>query len=157
MKLLFEFVQKEILYPKSFSMLCNQSSKNPVFLIHTHYEINSTWPQCSLSFFFFFFWTEASKGLDKPLPVKWISKWRGNRTLESIAGQHGCLTRRVFNSRRSRTDEIVTFWPWRQPFNSFCFETIYFFLCFPFFFLLLKKWVKRGSPSWKDGVATKKC
>ena len=32
-----------------------------------------------------------------------------------------------FNSRRSRMVETVKFWPWWQPFNSFCFQTLSFF------------------------------
>ena len=48
----------------------------------------------------------------------------GHGTLKSINGQEKFL-----NSRRSRTVKIVTFWTWRQPFNSFWFKTLYIFLC----------------------------
>ena len=58
--------------------------------------------------------------LDLAGPAKWVSKWRGNGTLKSIW--------------------ILDTWAWWQPFNSFCFETFIFFHCFPFLFLLLKKW-----------------
>ena len=44
---------------------------------------------------------------------------------------------KVLNFRRSRMSKTVPFWPWWQPFNSFCFEN--FFLSFPFFILLGKK------------------
>ena len=40
-------------------------------------------------------------------------------------------------SRRSRMAKTVTFWPWWQAFNSFCFETL-FFLCFSFLFVMQK-------------------
>ena len=43
------------------------------------------------------------------------------------------------NSRRSRMVKTITFWPWWQPFNSFCFETLSFSLCLSFFFSLCKK------------------
>ena len=33
------------------------------------------------------------------------------------------------NYRHSRMAKIVTFWPWWQHFNSFCFET-FFFICY---------------------------
>ena len=52
---------------------------------------------------------------------------------------------KILNSRRSRMAKIVEFWPWWQPFNSFYFETLSFFLCFPFFFLIRKK---GGVPPW---------
>ena len=47
---------------------------------------------------------------------------------------------KILNSRCYRMVKTVTFWAWWQPFNSFCFECLSFFLCFPFFFLLAKKW-----------------
>ena len=37
------------------------------------------------------------------------------------------------NSRGSRMAKTIIYWPWRQPFNSFCFETLSFFPLFPFF------------------------
>ena len=43
---------------------------------------------------------------------------------------------KFLNSRRFRMAKIVTFWPWWQPFNSFCFETLSFF---PYFFFTTKK------------------
>ena len=53
--------------------------------------------------------------IEKTGPSKWISKWRGHRTLKGLLGHHGWP-----NSRIAKT---VTFWPWWQPFNSFSFET----------------------------------
>ena len=38
-----------------------------------------------------------------------------------------------------REEMAKTFWPWWQPFNSLFFGTFTLSLCFPFFFLLLKK------------------
>ena len=52
---------------------------------------------------------------------------------------------KFFNSRRSRMAKTVTFWPWWQPFNSFCLKVVLFFLCFPFFYLLCKKVGKAWS------------
>ena len=46
------------------------------------------------------------------------------------------------NSRRSRMDKTIIFWPWWQPFNSFCCETLSFLPLSPFF--LLRK--KVGGP-----------
>ena len=46
---------------------------------------------------------------------------------------------KFLNSRRSGMTEAVTFCLLWQPFNSFCFEILSFFLCFHFFFLLRKK------------------
>ena len=51
----------------------------------------------------------------------------------------------VLNFRRSRMAKIVTCWPWWQASNSFCFKTLCFFSCFPFFFLLHKKMVVGGG------------
>ena len=42
-------------------------------------------------------------------------------------------------SRHTRMAKTVPFWPWWQPFNNFCFETLSFFPLFPSFFLLYKK------------------
>ena len=33
---------------------------------------------------------------------------------------------KFLNSRRSRIVKTVTFWPWWQSFDSFCFETLVF-------------------------------
>ena len=46
---------------------------------------------------------------------------------------------KILNSRRSRMAKIVAFWPWWQPFSSFYFETLSFFLCFPFFLFATQK------------------
>ena len=52
---------------------------------------------------------------------------------------------KCLNSRRSRMAKTVTFWPWRHPFNSFCFESLSFFPLFPFFvFATQKSGVQRG-------------
>ena len=71
-------------------------------------------------------------------PTKWISKWRGHRSLKSIVGQHGWLTRKKLNSRRFRMAKTVVFRLWWQSVNSFCFDS-FFLLYFPFLFLLRKK------------------
>ena len=75
------------------------------------------------------------RNLDKSKEItgaaKRISKWRDHGTLESIGWQEKFL-----NSRCSRMVKTVTFWPWWQRFNSFCFE-ILFFPLFPYFFLLV--------------------
>ena len=52
---------------------------------------------------------------------------------------------KFLNSRRSRMAKIVTFWPWWQPFDSFCFETLSFFSFFPYFLFATKKKVGEGG------------
>ena len=37
-----------------------------------------------------------------------------------------CRQETFLNSRRSRMAKTLTFWPWWQPFSSFCFETVSF-------------------------------
>ena len=86
-----------------------------------------------LPLFLFLFFSKWDSG-----PAKWILKWRGRVILKSIVGHHGWPTKKILNSRRSRMAKAVTFWPWWQPFNSFCFETLSLFLCFPLFLLLPK-------------------
>ena len=53
------------------------------------------------------------------------------------------------NSRHSRMAKTVIFWPWWQPFNSFCFETNPFFFTFVslFSFCYAKKW----GGGWGEG------
>ena len=68
-------------------------------------------------------------------PAKWISKWRGHGTLKRNVGRQ----ENFLNSRRSRMARTVIFWPWWQPFNSFCFETLSFFPFFPYFIFATKK------------------
>ena len=53
--------------------------------------------------------------------------------------------RKLLNSRRSRMAKTITFWPWRQPFNSFYFETLSFFPLVPFFLSATQKSV------WGEG------
>ena len=43
------------------------------------------------------------------------------------------------NSRRSRMAKTLTFWPWWQSFNSFCFESLTFFPLFPLFLFATQK------------------
>ena len=97
-----------------------------------------------------------------PVPAKWISRRRGGTmklwkvltaTMTMVGGQE-----KISNSIYFIMAKAVTFWPWWQPFNSFCFEGLYFFLCFSFFFLLLKKeWGggggEHGPPASLLGVA----
>ena len=49
------------------------------------------------------------------------------------------LTRKYLNFRRSRIAKTVTFWPWWQTFNSFCFKTLSSFPLFPFFLFVTQK------------------
>ena len=54
---------------------------------------------------------------------------------------------KVSNSRRSRMAKAIIFWPWWQPFDSFCFETLSFLPLSPFFlFATQKKWGGRHGP-----------
>ena len=55
--------------------------------------------------------------------------------IQTIAGGQ----EKISNSRCFIMTKLVTFWPCRKPFHGFCFEDLTFSLCFPFFFLLLKK------------------
>ena len=43
------------------------------------------------------------------------------------------------NSRRSRMAKTIIFWPWWQPFNRFCFETLSFLPLSPFFIFAPQK------------------
>ena len=47
------------------------------------------------------------------------------------------------NSRQSRITKTIIFWPWWQPFNSFCFETLSFLPLSPFFLFATQK---NGGP-----------
>ena len=83
-----------------------------------------------------------------------------HETLKGIDGHHDHVggQEKISNSIYFIMAKAVTFWPWWQPFNSFCFEGLYFFLCFSFFFLLLKKeWGggggEHGPPASLLGVA----
>ena len=49
------------------------------------------------------------------------------------------------NSRHSTMAKAVTFWPWWQPFNSFCFQIISFVPLFPFFLFTTQK---SGGGGW---------
>ena len=125
------------------------------------------------------------------MPAKWISKWRGHGTLKSIFGNQEwphqgqnvtvlailkclqfknfscranmvCRKEKVLNWRRFRMAKTVTFWPWWQPYNSFCFENVSFFPLnsFRFFLLATQKvylcvcvrvcWGVGGGPSSAD-------
>ena len=63
---------------------------------------------------------------------------------------------KYLNSRRSKMAETVTFWPWWQPLNSFCFalKVFLFFLCFPIFFCYSKKWSGRACPPAPISIAS---
>ena len=52
---------------------------------------------------------------------------------------HSWLTRKILNSRDSRMAKTVTFKPWWQPFDIFCFETLSFFPLFLFFLFVTQK------------------
>ena len=49
------------------------------------------------------------------------------------------------NSRRSRMAKTIKYWPWRQPFDSFCFETFSFLSLSPFFLFATPKSGGRGG------------
>ena len=58
---------------------------------------------------------------------------------------------KFLDSRRSRMAKTVTFWPWWQLFNSFCFQTLSFFSLFPFHLFATQKWGRLPPPprpSW---------
>ena len=68
--------------------------------------------------------------------------WRA--VLATIVGRQKKL-----NSRCSRMAKAVTFWPWWQSFNSFCFETSFIFLLyFPLFLFATQE----GLCVWSPGV-----
>ena len=60
-----------------------------------------------------------------------MEHWKG-MSATMVGRQEKCS-----NSRRSRMAKTVTFWLWWQPFNSFCFETLFSF--FPQFSFCYKK------------------
>ena len=69
-----------------------------------------------------------------------MEHWKG-MSATMVGRQEKCS-----NSRRSRMAKTVTFWPWWQPFNSFCFETLFSF--FPLFsFCYEKKLCLSGGES----------
>ena len=49
------------------------------------------------------------------------------------------------NSRRSRMAKTIIFWPWWQPFDSFCFETLSFLPLPPIFLFATQKSVDRHT------------
>ena len=64
---------------------------------------------------------------------------------------------KFLNSRRSRMDKTVTFWPWWQHFNSFCFETLSFFPLFSFFFFCYAKKEGEGGGGGEDSPPPPRC
>ena len=62
--------------------------------------------------------------------AKQISKWRIHGTLKSNVGYLAGRQETFLNSWRPKMPKAVTLWPWRQVFNSFCFETLVFFFTF---------------------------
>ena len=52
------------------------------------------------------------------------------------------------NSRHSKMAKAVTFWPWWQPFNSFCFQITSFVPLFPFFLFTTQKSGGGGWGTW---------
>ena len=60
---------------------------------------------------------------------------------------------KCLNSRRSRMAKTVTFWPWWQPFDSFCFETLSFSTFSPFSLFATQKSRGTIAPRPPPGVA----
>ena len=56
-----------------------------------------------------------------------------------LVANHGGRQEKFLKSRRFRMAKTVTFWPWWQPFNDFCFETLPFVPLFPFFLFAAEK------------------
>ena len=70
----------------------------------------------------------------------------GLMELSEVLSPPWLTDKKKLSSRRSRTVKTVKFWPCWQLFNSFCFETISFFLLFPFFpFCYTRKWEHHPS------------
>ena len=74
-----------------------------------------------------------SYALPNTWPTKWISKLGMESTI--MVGRQ----EKFLNSRRSRMVKTIIFWPWWQPFNSFCFEPLSFFPLSPFFLFVTQK------------------
>ena len=55
------------------------------------------------------------------------------------------LSNKFSNSRRSRITKKIIFWPWWQPFDSFCFESLSFLPLPPFFLFAMQKSVDRHT------------
>ena len=80
--------------------------------------------------------------------TKWISKWGGEGAMEhwkvlSLTKKNLTGRQEKFSKcRRSRIAKTIIFWPWWQPFDSLCFETLSFSPFSPFYsFCYEKKWV----------------
>ena len=58
------------------------------------------------------------------------------------------------NSRRCRMAKTIIFWPWWQPFNSFCFETLPFLPLSPFFLFATQKSEAGGRKACLPSVAS---
>ena len=78
-------------------------------------------------------------------PTKWISKWGGEGAMEhwkvlsptkkNLIGRQEKFSK----CRRSRIAKTIIFWPWWQPFDSLCFETLSFFPFSPFYSFCYEK------------------
>ena len=70
-------------------------------------------------------------------------KVEGSWNTEKYHRQPWLAEKKKLSSRRSRMAKTVTFCPRWQPFNSFCFETLFFILCVTFF-CFAKMWGGHG-------------
>ena len=69
----------------------------------------------------------------------------GHGTLKSIVGHDVDRQEKSLNSRCSRMAKTVTFWPWRQSFNNFYFDTLSFFQFVSLFSLCYAKRLGGGG------------
>ena len=58
-------------------------------------------------------------------PAKWISKWGPMEHWKVLSATMISRQEKFSNSRHSRIAKTIIFWPWWQPLNSFCFETLF--------------------------------
>ena len=85
--------------------------------------------------------------------AKWISKWRSMEHWKVLSAIMVGGQEKFSNSRRSRTAKTIIFWPWWQPFNSFCFETLSFLPLSAFFLFATQKSGGGHGALGRPGVA----
>ena len=102
-----------------------------------------------INFFDWFFWLKLNN-LGQPIGMqRRRNAFQSGRAMEYWKVLSNTMVDRqgkFFNSRCSRMAKTVTFWPWWQPSNCFCFETLSFFSLFSHFSYCYAKKVEGPWP-----------